>query len=539
MIFPPHHARPFALPLRLIIGGTAMAVLYVLLQGGTLMDASQMLIGLYPEPTGDPSKDVTLLACGRTLLVISLALITATAAAITLFSLTRHLPTAFGSVPQWLGQLLFATPVFGLLWAWIGWHIGSHGGVIETLLPPRPQGIGEDLLDQSARHLWTWLAPILALATPLTGLLLSRFSADWHPSAYAALTASLRARGLSPARLFDHHLLPLLWPSWLRCLESSLFTVLILDLVVESTLQFPGWGSGFVQALKSTHPSSLAFGLHTAGILAALLCGLLHLFRRRPAPFAPPSPSKPFPMASLPALIVLVLVLVTLAGLVLVATSPVHLQNARLASGVTWLASWANDLVSCLRLIGLAMIGGLALAALRLTVLGDWLRRYGTLESLVWSPLPLWALAWSHTSGQIISIDLALAVMAAVTLSIHLHSSSHRHLSSRLVEASRTLGASSWQAWRQHALRPWSRELCAVLIALVGSAWWLRVFMHSLLPTEKTTPDTSLGSFLAHAATDALHHPLPVLSASLAAGVSILFLWSLGRIIHPHHPDDA
>lgn len=537
MIFPPHHARPFALPLRLFIGGAAMAVLYVLLQGGSLLEASQMLIGLSPEPTGAPAEGVTLLACGRTFLVISLALATATAAAITLFSLTRQLSPAFGSVPQWLGQLLFATPVFGLVWTWIGWHIGSHGGVIETLLPPRPQGIGEDLLDQIARHLWTWLAPILALATPLTGLLLTRLSAVWQPSAQAALSDSLRARGLSPARLFDHHLLPLLWPSWLRCLESSLFTVLILDLVVESTLQFPGWGSGFVQAMQSTHPPALAFGLHTAGMLLALLCGLLGLFRSRPAPLAPTLPSPPFPMAALPAMIVLGLV--TLAGLAFADTSPVHLHNARLASGETWFPAWTNDLVTCLRIIALAMLGGLALAALRLTALGDGLRRYGSLESLVWSPLPLWALAWSHTSGQIIGIDLALAVMAAITLAIHLHSSIHRHHSSRILESSRMLGASSWQAWRQHALRPWIRELCAVLIGWVGSVWWLRVFMHSLLPADKTTPDTSLGSFLAHAATDALHHPLPVLSASIAAGVSILFLWSLGRIIHPHPPDDA
>lgn len=534
MILSPHHARPYGLPLRLALGGAAMAALYLLVQGGSLPDTARALFGLLQQSDG---VSLSLLAALRSLVVMSLALVTACAAAVTLVRLARLLFPSLTGLLSILGWLLFATPLLGLVWAWAGWWIGTEGGVIETLLPPSPHGIGEPFAEAATRHLWTWLAPVLALSVPLTGLLLRQFSACLRHTATAPLTGNLRSRGHPSTRIFDHHLLPLLWPAWHRCVESALPAVLVLDLVVEYALHFPGWGGGFVNALQTADPPALAFGLQLGGLLAAALCLILRLFR----PHAPTSLSSSAQVGfSLPDL--LIVCTIVLAAIILTCTEaagPLHLNRTPLSSGETWWPSLENDLRACLRIVGLALIGGPILASLRLTPLGVWLRRYGSLETLSWSPLAVWALAWSHTSGQVISIDLSLAALASVTLSIHLYSSARRHTASPVFEASRSLGASAWQAWHRHALRPWTMEFCGALLALTGSILWLRILSHSLLPAEKTPASASLGSFLARAAEDAIHHPLPLLSASMAAAVSILSLWALSRIIHHPHPDDA
>jgi len=256
----------------------------------------------------------------------------------------------------------------------------------------------------------------------------------------------------------------------------------------------------------------------------------ISVFRLTPSPVKKPI---------LPVIATLLILLIAIPFLLTDSSSPLHHQSTQLITGQTWLTGWKNDALACLWILELALIGGPILAALRLTILGDWLRRYGSLETLVWSPLPIWAIAWSHTSGHIISIDLAIASLAAITLSIHLHTSTRRYTSSPLLQASRALGATSIQAWRTHALFPWLLELFAFLLSLFATAWWLRIASFSLSTPEKSDPLTSVGTFLAHAATDSFHHPLPLLSASLAAAVSILFWWTLGRIIHPLHPDDA
>jgi hypothetical protein len=324
-------------------------------------------------------------------------------------------------------------------------------------------------------------------------------------------------------------------------LESTLYAALFLDILIEFALDFPGWGAGFVQALQQQNPQHIAFSISTAGLMLGILCGLLHGIRPRAAtPLSPAPASAPARTQPVAATLTTLAILVAAIGLLLVdSASPLHLQATQLTSGVNWLPALASDALACLGIIALALIGGPVLAALRLTILGDWLRRYGSLETLVWSPLPIWALAWSQGSGRVISIDLALSALAAVTLSIHLHSSVRHASASTLLLASRSLGATAWQAWCRHALRPWLRQFLAFLFRLFGFVWWLRIATHCLLTTDKTTPEASIGSFLAHAATDALHHPLPLLSASLAAAVSILFLWNLGRIIHDPQSDDA
>lgn len=534
MITPPHHARPYALPIRLALGGAGMAVLFLLLHGGSITDAAKLLLSLTP-PSDTPT--LTLLDCARTLALLTTALLLAFATSLCLLVLTRWVWPSSLSLLAYLGRLLFATPALGLVSAWAGWWVGSRAGVIETLMPPRPNEFGEDFTESLARHLWTALAPTLAIAIPLTGCLLSQIAQSLNPAPDSPFILGLRARGLSPSQILDRHLLPLLWPRWHRALEASLFAALPLALLIEYALDFPGWGNGLVHALQTQNPQATALGLYASGLMLALLTGLLQLIRPRSLP-APSNPS-PVKKPILPVIATLVILLLAILFLLTDSSSPLHHQATQLITGQTWLTGWKNDAIACLWILELALIGGPILAALRLTILGDWLRRYGSLETLVWSPLPIWAIAWSHTSGHIISIDLAIASLAAITLSIHIHTSTRRYTSSPLLHASRALGATSIQAWRTHALFPWLLELFAFLLSLFAAAWWLRIASFSLSTPEKSDPLTSIGTFIAHAATDSFHHPLPLLSASLAAAVSILFWWTLGRIIHPLHPDDA
>jgi ABC-type dipeptide/oligopeptide/nickel transport system permease component len=534
MIIPPHFARPHGLPLRLVLGGAAMAVVYLLLHGGSPMDATKLLLGL---SISDNTSPLTLAACFRSLALVASALLLAFSTSLSLLYLTLWLqPSALRYLSQ-ISLLLFAAPIPGLVWAWAGWWIGSRAGVIETLMPPRPIGIGEDPSEFLARQAWTWLAPIIALAIPITGTLFSQLAQTLPLAKEQPLTLGLRARGFAASRMLDRHLLPMLKWRWHQVIEASLPSAFLLTGFVEYALDFPGWGSGLVHAIQNQNAQAAAFGLYSSGLMLALSTSLLYLVRPR-------SPHCPTPVSSgkpsrLPFVFTGFLLLLSAPFLLIDSSSPLHYQAIQLSTGQTWLSAGENDVRASVWILELAFVGGIVLAALRLTILGNWLRRYGSLETLIWSPLPIWALIWCHTSSHIISIDLAIAALAAVAFSIHLHYRTNHYAGSPLLDASRSLGATRWQAWRAHALLPWLLDLAAFLFSLIGTIWWLRIANYGLLPVEKSDPQASIGSFLAHANTDAFHRPLPLLAATLVAAVSILSLWTVARIIHPQHPDDS
>jgi ABC-type dipeptide/oligopeptide/nickel transport system permease component len=525
MIAPPTHARPLWLPARLWLGSAAMATLFLLAHGGPSQDALRLVAGfpLLESPGASLKAGPSLYDLGRTLLLLGIALITAFTAAVSLTLCVKKIaPFLLRALPV-LGHALAAAPIFGLLWIGLSWWIGTRSGAIETLLPERLPALGEPWQDNLARHLWAWLAPALALATPLAGVLLARFADSLALQPHAPLVQGLRSRGLRPAAILNHHLIPILLPSWTKHLEAGIFLLLLNTLVVESVLLFPGWGLAFITALRSQQPLAIACGIYTTGLLAALLCLVARLFHhpghtRKDQP--PPPPQTPLPSALVPAL--------AFIALIAPAVFWIHRQT------IHHFPAWQNDALAVLQIVAIAALAGPVLAALRLTILGDWLRRYGLLESLVWSPLPLWALAWSHAPGSVVSLDQSLSLIAAIHLSIQLHHCTRRTTARTHLTAAKALGATPWQAWRRHALRPWVRELTATLLTLAASTWWLRILSHSLLPPARADPSASLGGLLATAATDALQSPLPILTTTLIATVSILSLWTLSRIIHPH-----
>jgi ABC-type dipeptide/oligopeptide/nickel transport system permease component len=519
MVVPPLHARPAWLPIRLWLGGAGMAALFLLANGSSGTDVFLLLLGL--PSAADPQGSVDLgffSSFFATAGLLLLALITALAVAFTLaLQIHRLSPAALGILPV-IGRFLASAPLYGLLWVTLSVWISETGGVVETLLPDRPYGLGESWSDTLARRLWTTLAPTLALALPLAGLLIAQFAEAQMRHPHTALQQSLRARGLSPRWIQDRHLLPLWLPEWCRLAQSSLFFLIANALVVESVLRFPGAGSAFIKALQLQEPRAIAIGIYTMGILAALLSTL---------PLAKPAPPAAATAAwskrpLLPPLTFLGLALAILVGLFADTPSP------------AWLGSWQSDAIAVGKIALLAALAGPIVAALRLTVLGDWLRRYGLLETLIWSPLLVWVIAWSHAPGRVVEIDQTLAVLATIAVSVRLHACTRRLAAGSPLLAAKVLGATPWQAWRVHARRPWQREFAASLLSVAAGTWWLRMLSYSLFPIANGLDHPSIGSYLGHRAMDALQSPLPMLHATLIASVSVLFLWTLSRIIHPH-----
>jgi hypothetical protein len=123
---------------------------------------------------------------------------------------------------------------------------------------------------------------------------------------------------------------------------------------------------------------------------------------------------------------------------------------------------------------------------------------------------------------------------AAIFLSVELYAVNKRSTMQPCLEAVKVLGASSWQAWIRHALRPWSLDLASSIAWLAAAIWILRILFFSLLDPGKTIELHSIGSLIARDAALALHSTDSLLLASLIAGVSILFFFSLSRIILPN-----
>lgn len=566
MLTPPAHVRPAWLPLRLWLGSLGMACLFYQVQGGTVANTTRLLLGLPLGPDAPPESSLAGFSFerfGHSLLILSVAVLAATGAASSLcWTACRFLPALLPCLIA-AGRALVAIPFAALLWSALAWWIGAEGRVIETLLPDL---LGDPQSDQSqterlARQLWTGLAPILALAVPLTGLLLDRLGSTLIPWAQAPrsqpvpggspasfpsrLKLGLLARGLSPGRLQARHLQPMVAASWQGQLEAALFWALPLLVVVEQILQFPGWGSAMAAALQAQHPAALATGLHTGGILLAVGSAMLGLVRprgpqpgREPLPIQGPAVAFTHPRSrQAPTRLALLLthgcLLAAGGALLLYPKSPLHSAFATLTSPAA--LAWQADALAVLRILAVSIPLALLLAALRLTRLGDWLRRYGALETLSWSPLALWTLAWSHATGRVIGVDACLTLTAAIALSIDLHAITRASRLAGHLEAARCLGATRWRAWRNHALLPWLHTLVQRWFVLAGSAWLLRVTVTAFFPPGLASAPSSLGTFLSTASLDALHDPAPILAAGLATALSVLSCWTLGRIISPSH----
>lgn len=537
MLAPPPYARPIWLPLRLLLSGAAMASLLMLANGSEISDVVRLLLALPLNGTEEVDLGARLAEMGRTLILTSGAGLVAVCAAMT-FTATA---VRFGAVPlRWVGvcgRWLTVLPWFGLVWAWTGWYVGSEGAVIETFLPDH--GMGDESIPRYGRTAWWWLAPMSWLSLCALGWLMSTLADAIEPSRHADLMLGLRGRGLHPARIQDLHLLPRVWKAWSQRISGLGFSLFAAVIVIESVLQFPGWGAFMARALQAHDSVAIANAVYAIGWMSAIWVALFPrvLTLGGSAPVMDPMESdddadfRDEPHAHSQVLRQRrsrqtdgLAALVCLGGFILLAWK---------AESV-WLPSCIADLTGVAESLVIAILLGPVLAALRMTILGRSLRRLGILETFIWSPVIVWVLAWTHVSGGVIPFDQAMGLVGAVFLAVELHAFTLRAANQRHLLTAKALGAGPLRAWYHHALLGWLQDLVSTMLWLAAGAFTWRVLAFALVKPTAEPVGSSLGHFLSAASVNALHDGSPLLLGTAVTSVSALFLWSVSRIIKPN-----
>jgi oligopeptide transport system permease protein len=520
----PIEPAPRALPLRLLAAGACLGGLVLIVLERRVGDLPRML--LFSLPDQEPVA-----AMLRSLLISALALGSAAAAAL---SLTRIAARAGGfalAALQWLALPLAAMPAFGLLWAWLGWWVGDHGGAVETLLPARPIVSGDTTVERLALLLWRWLLPVLSLSLPLTGLLASGLASARLRVQRADLRLGLRARGVPTGRMLARHLEPLSAPAWrARLLQAALLAPALL-VWLEPAIDFPGWGTMASEIIQQPTPHRLALLLYSGGCLTAALTWLAGLCvggndTRIDVPASETAMTGhsggPRRVAAAAALLVCGCLIWWLTGL----------------CGAFWRASGARDalLADVQALPSVMARGALGAAILAL----PWLFLPATrrlLESLRsslrWMPWLLWATALVGLPGRVLTVDAALSIVAALMLLALLPNLTPSRQARALIDADVVAGRRPFSAWRRHALPGLAARFLSRWLGLAPFLLAARVWLHAALPLIPDAPLESAGSFLALEADDFLHQELSLLAVTLAAGLSILSLHSIHRMLQP------
>ncbi|MCB1225191.1 MAG: hypothetical protein KDK99_05205 [Verrucomicrobiales bacterium] len=543
ILTPPAHARPSWLPLRIFIGSGLAAALLLLAHGASVVETLRLLIGLpVTSEALDAAHPVSILGhSAQTLLLMLAAGLVGFSGAVLVTSLTAPFGSTGLRLASLLGRLMAAIPAGAAAWIWLGWWIGDRSGTVETLMPVRPLGWEANFSDILARLWWREAAPLLWLSLTCMGLCLHTLAATLANASLADLQHGLVGRGLARSRIRLQHFTPLFWPLWQRRLEAIGFPLLIVVIPVEQILAYPGWGGATFAAMQSGSPQSIATCIYAAGALMAAWTLLVGLLRPHTSPAlavldAPrraaldhrhqrdARQTRQFGILvnGLSALLCAAVLLIWM------------LRPSAFASlGAFPQAAWQADLNTLLQILGIALLLGPLLTALRHTAIATSLRRFALLESLAWSPIVLWAMGLSFGSGRVVDPATALGLVGGVILAVELEACTRRAQARGYLSAARVLGASPWRAWRTHALPSWLQELIGTLIWLAAALWSAWFLIQGLGLPEGFGTDPSLGGEMARAAGDALQTRTPLLTNSLPAALSILCLWNLSRIILP------
>ncbi len=223
---------PRLLPVRVVLGGM-LASGVIAIGGGA---------GFFSGWSGLFDVDL-LVRGGRSVLVFSLALLTAASLGCMLSWLTEYGGHVVTAAVVFLGRWVAQFPVAALTWSLVGWWIGSLGRPVETLMPFQLDVDLKDWRLMLGAELWEYLAPALILAVPLSGELMG------------GIGKPLRAR---------LHSLCLHGMAWL--------------IVIEDVLQFMGWGEWMAQATRAGEAVNVASGLVVSAWISAFFCTLLNAF---------------------------------------------------------------------------------------------------------------------------------------------------------------------------------------------------------------------------------------------------------------------
>lgn len=223
---------PRLLPVRVVLGGM-LASGVIAIGGGA---------GFFSGWSGLFDVDL-LVRGGRSVLVFSLALLTAASLGCMLSWLTEYGGHVVTAAVVFLGRWVAQFPVAALTWSLVGWWIGSLGRPVETLMPFQLDVDLKDWRLMLGAELWEYLAPALILAVPLSGELMG------------GIGKPLRAR--------LHSL----------CLHGMVWLI-----VIEDVLQFMGWGEWMAQATRAGEAVNVASGLVVSAWISAFFCTLLNAF---------------------------------------------------------------------------------------------------------------------------------------------------------------------------------------------------------------------------------------------------------------------
>lgn len=540
MSLPPK--RPALLPLRLILVGGALACA-VLSQAGLSVDAYGRLLAWLPLSVADQSVASPDLVW-RTLrsgfvLGIAVGIAHLASMALTLI-VDRTGPIGRGIVSVFFAILAFA-PIVALSWGFVGWWIGIQHGSIESLLGYTPPPGKDTVALALARVIWRWAAPCLMMALPLTGWLALHRGRDLAALRRNVSDLDLRARGLPPAWIFYHHLLPRLWPVWRRGLEICGVMATALMLVVEDALQFHGVGEMMLTAVRAGDVPAMAQSLYAVFWIIAVGSALVGFVERRDPWRVVGSwnEAKPEGNPSSGSWILRIAV----AGFVLAVAwwagtqlsvepwAVRFVQQMQQSSGALWI-----DVRETLAALGLAAGGGLICGALRASRIGGLVRGLAGAETIVWLPL---LAAWpaltelAKTYGLPSYVWLALAALGWVVTRLDnawTAASSPRH-----IEAAKAIGLGPVKIFFAHILPALT---CPWLLASLDVLPWLwvgRIWIASVVPGSVT--EGSLGTELAAAQTQILTQPETLLPAATLIVLCALCMALPARIlrgIQPH-----
>ena len=540
MTVPPNH--PVLLPLRLIAVGGVLACA-VLSQANLGPGAYTRLLAWLPLTLADGTvvgSDLVWQTL-RSGFVLGIAVGIAHLASLALTLVVDRT----GRVGRGLAGVFFAgitfIPIAALSWGFVGWWIGVQHGSIETLLGYTPPPGKDTAALAMARLVWRWAAPCLLLALPLTGWLALHRGRDLAQVRGEVSILGLRARGLPPAWIFYHHILPRLWPIWRRGLEICGVMATAMMLVVEDAVQFHGVGEKMLAAVRAGDVPEMAQALYSIFWIAAAGCAVVGFVERRDpwraalaAAGQPPlrrEGSRGWPAG-------LALGVLGLAG-VWWAGSQVNshpwavelIRQMEAALPAVWADLWAT-----LAALALAAGGGLIFGGLRATRVGGIPRSLAVSETLVWLPL---LAAWPALAGLAKTyglLDYAWLALAALGWVVsRLDGTWAAASAARHVESAKALGLGPMWTFFTHVL---PGMICPWLMAILDVLPWLwvgRIWITSVVPG--TPPQESLGAQLAAVQSQILTRPDDLLPATLLAVLCALCLALPSRILRSLRPD--
>lgn len=510
---PPAHPVP-----RVFMLCLAYALLLLWSGGGSPTEALSMLGGLLRfSPDGANALHALLPRAARSFILVLLALIIGLSFALALTLMVSLLGGRGMRIAGWFGRALAGVPPMawamgGLILILRGWNLP-----VETLFPHQTPPELDTWIMRTARTLWAWLAPAVALSLPVFG---SAFFSLTHR--LSALLESpgrvaLKARGLARRWIIDRHFAPLLSVQMARLARPACAALLCFTIPVEEIFGFDGWGRFVAARLLDDVPQPQA--LATAMWAGAwMIAGLLIIAGWPDRHGLPPSVEEIVDHGQRRSLLsaglggVLLAALVFLPAMVPGAT----IWSQIMASHDLWLHEVPRAAAASLGALLMVILGvPLLLPSLR----SRWLADGGIIASWGIAPLFLMVLLWEQVHAR--SWPAVMVVLAAPGLGA-LRGFFLDEAQGGVIEASRAVGESTFGLCYRHLLRLARPGLLSWAVRTTGSA----LILFSVLDFY----DSSLqgGTAISWGALMRAHHDDLLDRPALTLGPAVwITLWSL------------